>query len=394
MASPARYPQRGGWRVRYTLSLGHKKKPKARYCKTKAAATAMCTRLEQLEQATRDQIASNDQIKKWIGEGFLTLDQAAAAFPGWADTAARDPGVSGTDYEAILASYENYALVHSKAHDPHRKTHLSSMSMARQVVEWLQVNFPDLRPMRIRDCQGYVANLQERYSPWSVHHYLTKLRVLLDQAVEMGMISENPARHLKMGNPKTATVRRLLSSDEARMLMDASLKYPQWICGGLPTVVRLCLYAGLRPEEVCWAQRSWLNVRQCTLTIQETRDAGGQTWTPKDYEARVLDVKTQLLGWLQGEKHDGLFILRGREEGRPLNPSSLSHGFRKLADAEGWDRSITLYSCRHTYCTELLRAGVDLATVQRRMGHESVRTTQTYLHALGGESPVAEKLPY
>ena len=50
----------------------------------------MCTRLEQLEQATRDQIASNDQIKKWIGEGFFTIDQAAAAFPGWADTAARD----------------------------------------------------------------------------------------------------------------------------------------------------------------------------------------------------------------------------------------------------------------------------------------------------------------
>ena len=103
-----------------------------------------------------------------------------------------------------------------------------------------------------------------------------------------------------------------------------------------------------------------MNVPQRTLSIQETRDAGGQTWTPKDYEARVLDVKTELLDWLQTEKHDGLFILRGSEEGRTLNPSSLSHGFRKLADAEGWDRSITLYSCRHTYCTELLRAGVDL----------------------------------
>ncbi len=354
----------------------------------------MRTRLEDLERATRDQIASKPQITRWISDGFLMPDEASAAFPGWGDTAARDPGTSGTNFEAILASYENYALVHSKAHDPHRKTHLSSMSMARQVVEWLRANFPDLRPLKVKDCERYVADLQERYSPWSVHHYLTKLRVLLDQAVEMGMIPENPARSLKMANPKTATVRRLLSSEEARMLMAASLKYPQWICGGLPTAVRLCLYAGLRPEEVCWAQRSWINIRQRTLSIQETRDAAGQTWTPKDYESRVLDVKTELLDWLQAEKHDGLFILRAREEGRPLNPSSLSHGFRKLADAEGWDRSITLYSCRHTYCTELLRAGVDLATVQRRMGHESVRTTQTYLHALGGESPVAEKLPY
>jgi integrase len=354
----------------------------------------MCTRLSDLEQSTRDQIASNAQIKRWIGDGFLSFDQAVVAFPGWADTAARDPGRSATDYTAILAAYESYALVHSKAHDPNRKTHLNNMSRARQVVEWLRANFPDLRPMSVKDCERFVADLQERYSQWSVHHHLTMLRILLDQAIDMGMISENPARSLRMGNPKIATVRRVLSGDEPRMLLEASLKYPQWIYGGLPTAIRFCLYAGLRPEEVCWVKSSWLNVRPPTLTIQETRDAGGQIWTPKDYEARVLDVNTELLEWLQKEKHDGPFVLRSKEEGRPLNPSSLSHAFRKIADAEGWDRSITLYSCRHTYCTELLRAGVDLATVQRRMGHESVRTTQTYLHALGGESPVAEKLPY
>lgn len=394
MASAAKYPQRGGWRVRYTLSLGHEKRPRSRYCKTKAAATALCTRLSDMEQATRDQVGSNVQIKKWIEEGLLSLDEAAAAFPGWADTAARDPGTTGTDYKAVLDAYENYALVHSKAHDPHRKTHLNNMTLARKVVEWLSANFPDLRRLKVKDCEGYLSDLQGNYSSWSVHHYLTKLRILLDQAVEMGMIPENPARSLKMGNPKTATVRRILSSDEARMLMEASLKYPQWIYGGLPTAVRLCLYAGLRPEEVCWAQRLWLDTGRRTLSIQETRDVVGQTWTPKDYEARVLDVKTELFDWLQAERHDGLFIMRGRDEGRVLNPSSLSHGFRKLADAEGWDTLITLYSCRHTYCTELLRASVDLATVQRRMGHESVRTTQTYLHALGAEIPVAEKLPY
>ena len=117
--------------------------------------------------------------------------------------------------------------------------------MARQVVGWLRANFPDLRPMRIKDCQDYVANLQERYSPWSVHHYLTKLRVLLDQAVEMGMISENPARSLKMGNPKTATVRRLLNSDEARNTN-----------GGQPEIssvdMRWIAYSG-PSVSVCWS---------------------------------------------------------------------------------------------------------------------------------------------
>ena len=112
----------------------------------------MCTRLADLEQATRDQIASNAQIKRWIGDGFLSLDQASEAFPGLADTAARDPGPSATEYRAILEAYDNYALVHSMAHYPHRKTPLNNMSMSRHVLEWLCSTFPDRSPTTFKDC--------------------------------------------------------------------------------------------------------------------------------------------------------------------------------------------------------------------------------------------------
>ena len=394
MASLERYPARGCWRVRYTITVGPTKRRRARYCKTKAAATALHTRLADLERATRDQIASNAQIKKWVDDEFVTVDEAAAAFPGWGDTSARDPELASTDYDALLRAYEEYALVHSKAHDPHRKAHKNSVTMAVQVVDWLRSNYPDLRQLTIKDCERYRAELQERYTPWSIHHHVTKLRILLDQAVDTGMIGANCARTLKMGSPKTAKVRCILSVAEARALLEGSTRYTHLINGGLPTAVRLCLYAGLRPEEVCWAQSSWLNIRRRTLTVQEAHDSIGNTWSPKDFEARVLDMSTELADWLRTLGQEGLFVLTGKEEGRPLHPSSLSHAFRKMADAENWDTSITLYSCRHTYATELLRAGVDIRTVQARMGHESSRTTEGYLHALGAETPVADKLPY
>ena len=147
---------------------------------------------------------------------------------------------------------EQYALDHSKSHDPHRKAHKNAVSLATQVLDWLRSNYPDLRQLKTQDCESYRAELQERYSPWSIHHYLTKLRILLDLAVDQAMIGANPARSLKMGSPKTAKVRRILSIVEARELLEASTRYGQWIGGGLGTAVRLCLYAGLRPEEVCW----------------------------------------------------------------------------------------------------------------------------------------------
>ena len=128
--------------------------------------------------------------------------------------------------------------------------------------------------------------------------------------------------------------------------------------------------------------------------IQEARDVVGQVWRPKDFEARILDVKSELVSWLEEARHDGPFILRSKSEGRPLHPDALVHAFRKMADAEGWDPAVSLYSCRHTYATALLRAGVDLRTVQARMGHQSVRTTEGYLHALSPEERPTDRLPY
>ena len=245
LASLDRYPKRGCWRVRYTLTLGNSKLRRARYPKTKSAGNALRTRVTELEQATRDQVARNVDIKRWVSDGFLTSEEATIAFPGWEDTAARDRDVSGTDFDAILDAYEEYALRESKAGDPSRKSHRNHLSMARQVVEWMRLTAPKLSNLTEHHCEQYRSILQRRYAPWSVYHHLTKLRLLLDRAVELGMIRENPSRGMRTGTPKSQTRRRILSTEEAVELLKVSLSYRQWINGGLPTVVRLGLYAGL-----------------------------------------------------------------------------------------------------------------------------------------------------
>ena len=123
-------------------------------------------------------------------------------------------------------------------------------------------------------------------------------------------------------------------------------------------------------------------------------------WVPKDSEARRLDVKDALVQFLEEERarrrdegSDSPWMIGGRWLDRPIAVDSLSQAFRRMVRATGLDSKITLYSLRHTYATELLRV-TDLRTVQRRLGHAAIRTTEQYLHALEPESHPTEKLPY
>lgn len=230
---------------------------------------------------------------------------------------------------------------------------------------------------------------------------MTKLRLLLDQAAELGMTSDNPARGLKLRQPKRVVPRRLLSREEAEMLLSVSLRYRQWINGGLPTVVRLGLYAGLRDEEMRWAQWTWLDRGRGVLTVQHSVcTVTGEEWDPKDYELRRLDVKQALVTYLEEERERqqtagvlGRYLIAGRFEGKPISTEGPGQAFRRMILAEGIDPAITIYSMRHSYATELLRVS-DIRTVQKRLGHASIRTTEQYLHEIEPEAHPTERLPW
>ena len=264
------------------------------------------------------------------------------------------------------------------------------MSVARQVIAWLEEGWPHLPDLTEEDCRSYEHRLAAELAPWTVFHRLTKLRLLIDQAISLGMVTENPARAIKLAQPKRETARRILTREEAGILLEESLNYTEWIGGGVPNAVRFGLYAGLRDEEMCWAQWSWLRGR--ILTVQRAQ-ARGQSWTPKDHEARRLDVKDAFVAYIDDVRHDGEFVLKGRWPDKPLASGSLSRAFKWFITALKLDPAITLYSLRHSYATELLRVS-DLRTVQRRLGHANIHTTEQYLHEIEPESHPTEALPW
>ena len=98
-------------------------------------------------------------------------------------------------------------------------------------------------------------------------------------------------------------------------------------------------------------------------------------------------ARTALRAWLKEPRRHGATTLFPNVHGGRLSPDSvqsLLHKYVAQARARCSSLKATRVSphvLRHSAAMELLQAGVDCSVIALWLGHESIETTQTYLHA-------------
>ena len=75
---------------------------------------------------------------------------------------------------------------------------------------------------------------------------------------------------------------------------------------------------------------------------------------------------------------EGILFLNRR--GRRLTRVMVFYIVRDLAEAAGVRKTISPHTLRHSFATHLLEGGANLRAIQQMLGHESIATTELYLH--------------
>ena len=74
---------------------------------------------------------------------------------------------------------------------------------------------------------------------------------------------------------------------------------------------------------------------------------------------------------------DTLFLNR---RGKQLTRAMIFTIVKDLAEKIGLKKNISPHTFRHSFATHLLENGADLRAIQQMLGHESITTTEVYMH--------------
>jgi integrase len=246
-----------------------------------------------------------------------------------------------------------------------QKAYKSKVGYVNQLLEFFKAQL--LQSFNTRVIDQFQNTRLEYNKPATVNRLLATLKHMFTKAVEWDMVSEDVLKKIRKVKltPENNRRIRFLSKEESQTLIDCSISH-------LKPIVIMALNTGMRLGEILKLKWEQVDLRHGFILLDDT----------KNNERRQIPINSTLREVLEklpiGLKIEHVFT---GDDGKPYNrvKSSFATALKRANILD-----FRFHDLRHTFASQLVMSGVDLATVKELLGHKSISMTMRYAHLSPG----------
>ena len=249
----------------------------------------------------------------------------------------------------------------------------------QKLTLFLEENEIKVSPVVITEetIQQFIYEVSKQVNARSQSRIISGLRSFFDYLIFENYRKDNPTALLetpKIGRKLPDT----LSIQEIDLLLkQIDLSHPQ---GERNRAILETLYScGLRVTELITLQISDLFFEEGFIRVIGKGDK--QRFVPINVETQkfIVIYMNHIRNQIHVKKgfNDTLFLNR---RGKQLTRNMIFLIIKSLAEKAGLEKKISPHTFRHSFATHLLENGADLRSIQQMLGHESITTTEIYMH--------------
>ena len=267
----------------------------------------------------------------------------------------------------VNVTFPVFAKTYVQESDRKRSTKENLMTTITVLQEFRPgLDFKDITYTFLKE---FEVHLKEKgNSVNTIAKHLRQLRTLVNEAINQGYIPSDayPFRKFKIKQEKGR--KEFLTPDELKRLenLDVDKKLRHVLDAFL-----FCCYTGLRYSDFC------------QLTPENIIRVNGKRWLYFKSVKTDVEIRLPLHLLFEGK---ALAVLERYDivtDFAKIGPNSEANKYlAQLAALARIRKHITYHTARHTCATLLVHQGVPITTVQKLLGHTSVRTTEVYSEVL------------
>ena len=274
----------------------------------------------------------------------------------------------------IVKSYTRYLKLERNYSPNTLAAYQNDLSWLLSFCEQQETNPLD---MQLEDLQHFAVQLHEhQIGPTSQARILSGIRSFYKYLLLSGEIEQDPTELLE--SPHLGErLPEVLSTDEIDQIQKSiDLSKPEGQRN--KTIIEVLFSCGLRVSEL-------VNLKLSNLYLEE----GFVRVMGKGSKERLVPISSKAIRELQYWFVDRnlMKIQQGEEDyvflnrrGKHLTRTMILIMLKRQAVAAGITKTISPHTLRHSFATELLKGGADLRAIQAMLGHESIGTTELYMH--------------